>query len=162
MSTASDKKVPQPRKNLVRDAARSKTVAKNQKSKNKQRFMAQIVFSGDLEPDVKGAIERLRKAGYEVHRFPKRFRRILDHPKDDFLQVLTLWPAGGSPDTDYLDPMINNMWRAMWRAVDDIVQDCEGMCELIEIVDEDWTPFADLYAHDGANVVPFAKRFPQE
>ena len=37
------------------------------------RFVATIIFSGDLDPDSEAAAEALRKAGYQVTKMPEEF-----------------------------------------------------------------------------------------
>ena len=52
------------------------------------RFVATIIFSGDLDPNPEAAAEALRKAGYQVTKMPEEFRPQLTHPRDDFLEVV--------------------------------------------------------------------------
>ena len=52
------------------------------------RFVATIIFSGDLDPDREAAAEALRKAGYQVTKMPEEFRPQLAHQRDDFLEVV--------------------------------------------------------------------------
>ena len=52
-----------------------------------KRLMATVVFSGDLDPDPATAAAALRKAGYEVVTMPEKFRKPLDHPRDNFMEV---------------------------------------------------------------------------
>jgi hypothetical protein len=52
------------------------------------RLLANIAFGGDLpQLNVDAAAEALRKAGYDVHRAPEKYRERYDHPLDDFIEA---------------------------------------------------------------------------
>ena len=53
----------------------------------RDRLVAIIIFSGDLDPNPEAAAEALRKAGYQVID-AGRVRPQLAHPRDDFLEVV--------------------------------------------------------------------------
>ena len=60
------------------------------------KLMAQVVFAGGVEHDSDGLADALHDAGYEVHRMPE-VHPELEHPNDDFLEVITEGPAGPPP-----------------------------------------------------------------
>jgi hypothetical protein len=51
------------------------------------RLVACVAFSGDLKPNVSAAAVTLARCGYEVALMPERYRPLLGHPLDDFLEA---------------------------------------------------------------------------
>jgi hypothetical protein len=97
---------------------------------------ANVVFSGDAAdpPDVDGAADKLRKAGFDVYRLPDKFRRHLAHPLDDFLELRI----------EGLDD--DKLWGEIMEEVNTIVERCGGLCDECGPIEPDSTPFADLFA----------------
>jgi hypothetical protein len=52
------------------------------------KVMVRVAFGGDCDPDPYSAARELREAGYDVHLLPNKYRRLLDHPFDDFLEAV--------------------------------------------------------------------------
>jgi hypothetical protein len=99
------------------------------------KFSALVAFGGDcdnVDPDQ--AADELRRAGYEVRRLPDKYRRLLDHPRDDFLEVIF-------PCVD--DPKAINF---VWKEIDRIANPYAGCCDECGPLDPDDERFADLFA----------------
>ena len=56
-------------------------------SNEMNRLVACVAFSGDLNPNVSAAAVALARQGYEVALMPERYRPLLCHPLDDFLEA---------------------------------------------------------------------------
>jgi hypothetical protein len=52
------------------------------------QMMLRCVFSGNQLIDPQLAASRLRRAGCVVYELPQRYRALLHHPRDDFLEVV--------------------------------------------------------------------------
>jgi hypothetical protein len=52
-----------------------------------KRLVACVAFSGDLNPNASAAAVALARQGYEVALMPERYRPLLCHPLDDFMEV---------------------------------------------------------------------------
>ena len=53
----------------------------------RKRIMGLVTFDGERDPDVEAAVAELRRAGFGVVRMEEKFRRLLHHPRDDFVEV---------------------------------------------------------------------------
>ena len=56
-------------------------------SNEMNRLVACVAFSGDLNPNASAAAVALARQGYEVALMPERYRPLLCHPLDDFLEA---------------------------------------------------------------------------
>jgi hypothetical protein len=52
------------------------------------RVMAYVAFGVENEYDADRAAAELEQAGYEVHRMPEKYRRLLEIPGDDHLEAV--------------------------------------------------------------------------
>jgi hypothetical protein len=84
------------------------------------KIVGHIVFSGDLDdpPDPDAAEIELRKAGYTIARMPERFRPLLYHPLDYFVQAIA---EGVVSDED-------KVVRAVMDEINHIVNGHGGNC----------------------------------
>jgi hypothetical protein len=105
---------------------------KEKEIKMQKRLMATVVFSGDLDPDPAAAAAALRKAGYEVVMMPEKFRKPLDHPRDDFMEV-TKCIVG-----DEVEQAID----AMMADVEVLVRRYGAMCNDCGQINEHHVPFS--------------------
>ena len=55
---------------------------------NKEALMAYVAFGVEVEYDADGAAAELEQAGYSVHRLPEKYRRLLEIPGDDHMEVI--------------------------------------------------------------------------
>jgi hypothetical protein len=86
----------------------------------------------DFELDPAAAAAELRWAGYEVFLLPEKYRHLLTHPLDDFIEAHIEGPD---------DPKIIN---AIVSEVEAIVDKYGGVCMEFGPVREDHVPFADF------------------
>jgi hypothetical protein len=54
---------------------------------NEMKLVACVAFSGELNPNANAAAAALGRRGFEVVLMPERYRPLLDHPLDDFLEA---------------------------------------------------------------------------
>jgi hypothetical protein len=52
-----------------------------------KRLVACVAFGGDLNPNASAAAVALAQQGYEVALMPERYRLLLCHPLNDFLEA---------------------------------------------------------------------------
>ena len=57
-------------------------------NKEETALMAYVAFGVEVEYDADGAAAELEQAGYSVHRLPEKFRRLLEIPGDDHMEVV--------------------------------------------------------------------------
>jgi hypothetical protein len=89
-------------------------------------------FSPDVRLDVDAAADELQKAGYKVYRLPDKYRWLLTHPLDEFLELRI---EGKTGDDKLID--------AISDEVDAIVEKYGGFCDECGPVEPDRAPFAD-------------------
>jgi hypothetical protein len=94
--------------------------------------LATIAFSHDLDPDPGAAFVALRRAGFEVTMMPEKFRSLLAHPEDDFMEV----SIEGTDDDKVVDAIINE--------INTIVDCCGGLCFECGPIPSDRLPFEDF------------------
>jgi hypothetical protein len=88
-----------------------------------------------LDPDR--AADELRQAGFEVHRFPRRYWGRLAHPLDDFLEVTCP------------DPGIPEVVDAIWDQIEAIVSPYAGYCDSCGTVERDgYVPFVADFVYE--------------
>jgi hypothetical protein len=110
------------------------------------KVWALVVFSGELDPDPDAAAEELRHAGFEVHRLPKKYRALLDHELDDFVEATIDAPAGLSPPGLTVTDFDAKILSATMREVGHIVSQYGGCCEECgPISTDEYRPFEDYF-----------------
>ena len=104
------------------------------------RLVACVAFSGDLKPDASAAAVALARQGYEVALMPERYRPLLCHPLDDFLEAFKR--VRGNED---------EAASGMMDAVNAIVDAFGGDCFESGAVEDDYiTDFCGLTRDDRA------------
>jgi hypothetical protein len=104
------------------------------------------VFSGERDDaNPRLAAARLRHAGVVVHELPQRYRALLDHPKDDFLEVVC----------DAADKAAMND-RAKW--IGRLVKRYGGMVEMYGTAGQSYVPFKELFAAATEEMIEAANR----
>jgi len=93
------------------------------------RLMAYIAFGTEIEYDADGAATELEQAGYEVHRLPEKFRRLLEIPGDDHMEVVIT----SDDENDVL------------KEVDSIAEKYGGACCECGPIGPEYEPFVELF-----------------
>jgi len=93
------------------------------------RLMAYIAFGCEQDYDADGAATRFEQAGYEVHRLPEKYRRQLEFPGDDHMEVVI---TGRDED-------------AVMAEVCAIADKFGGNCIECGPIDAGYEPFVDLF-----------------
>jgi hypothetical protein len=96
------------------------------------KMMATVAFSHDLDPDLTGAFAALCRAGFEVTMMPEKFRSLLAHPRDDFMEVFTV----ASDDDKIVGAILDQ--------IDMIVDPYGGHCFECGPIPSDRVPFEDF------------------
>jgi hypothetical protein len=95
-------------------------------------LMAYIAFADGVEYDVDGAATELERAGYVVHRLPWKFRRLLEIPGDDHMEVVIT----GRDDED-----------EVWEEVHAIANKYGGDCVEWGPIGPEYQPFVELFSN---------------
>jgi hypothetical protein len=102
-------------------------------NKAETALMAYIAFGVELEYDADGAATELEQAGYTVHRLPWKFRRLLEIPGDDHMEVVIT-----GRDADEAGVVLEE--------VDTIAGKYGGCCCECGPISSDYAPFVELFA----------------
>jgi hypothetical protein len=95
------------------------------------KIMGSITFADDHDAD--GAEIALRRAGYHVIRMPEKFRPLLCHPDDYFMEA----SIDGSDD----DKIVG----AIMDEINAIVDQYGGHCDEVQSITPDHVPFEALF-----------------
>ncbi len=107
------------------------------------RLIMELGFSAfSPADDSDAAAETLRKAGFEVHRFPVKLRHHLEHPCDDFIEVVGGGPSGPSPVGEW-SAEVGEACERFMEAVSAALGPYGGDFVVWGPVDDDYTPFSD-------------------
>ena len=99
----------------------------------RMRIGGYVAFSGDLEPDVDGAAIALRRVGFHVTRMPEKFRPLLAHPDDDFIEVA----IDGTDDEKVIDSIM--------AEINAIVDRYDGLLDECGPIPSNRVPFEELF-----------------
>jgi hypothetical protein len=108
-----------------------------------KRLVACVVFSGELNPNANAAAVALARRGYEIALMPARYRPLLGHPLDDFLEASKRVRGGAEA--------ITRATSEMMEEVAAIVDVFEGNCFESGAVEDDYVAdFCGLTRDDRA------------
>lgn len=102
-------------------------------NKAETALMAYIAFADEVEYDADGAAAELEQAGYTVHRLPEKFRRLLEIPGDDHMEVVIT-----GRDADDADEV--------WREISTVAVKYGGDCIECGPIGPEYEPFVELFA----------------
>jgi len=103
-----------------------------------------VSFSGELDPDVEGAMAELRRHGFGVVRMPEKFRPLLHLPRDDFVEVATTANLS-SDDYDKLTAHERKIIEEFWGKVRAIADRYGGDADNFGPVQPGELPFAIVF-----------------
>ena len=103
-------------------------------NKEETALMAYAAFGVEVAYDADGAAAELEQAGYTVHRLPWKFRRLLEIPGDDHLEVVIT-----GRDADDASAVLDE--------VDTVVRKYGGGCCECGSIGPEYQPFVGLFGN---------------